>query len=737
MTVIREPALEENLLQALHEISVVAAGGQNDPATVAGIAGSYASRLLDLEGVAVFVWNPASGFLEPLYETPSEVSEPPMAPGTGMVGEVFSTGAPLAVGDYQEFAGRIESSARRGMRSAIAVPMSFQGRTIGVIGGWSYSLRRFESHHLKLLRIFASQIAPAVEAARSLTRDRERRDALQALQDVAMAIAGVHDPIEVARLCVRTAADLLAADTALMAWYDDDSGLLVPLAEHNMAPGSSWSVPPGTGARGLAFATRKPVVVDDYPAWPHALPGAVELGTRSIAALPLVVRDRAVGVISVTSRQAGRSFDPREVETLGLFASLVAPDLEAAKLLERSDQRVRDLTALARARAEHENEMRGIYEAMACGVVVNDGEGRLLDINDNGLSLFGIGRDRLDGRMPSDIAGYERIGEDGSALDWTQRPMEIALTTGQPVRNRVVGYVKPGEELIWLQFDCVPVRDAEGRVVRVIGSFIDITAVKRAEAARRESEAKSRFLAGMSHELRTPLNSILGFAQLLDLDTHGPLTERQRRYLGHIRSSGQHLLELVNDVLDISKVAAGHMDFRVEDVDAGAVVSEVVGRARPLADERRIELHHATSAGTTVRADGRRVEQVLQNLVSNALKFTGEGGRVDVDVRRRRGEVVFRVRDNGIGIAAEHHGRIFEDFTQIDDRRSRKVEGSGLGLALSRRLVEGMKGRIWLQSKPGRGTSFYFSLPGGEASARRLAVQPGPGPGFTEASRSP
>ncbi len=712
MSVIREPALEENLLQALHDISVVAAGGQNDPATVAAIAGSYASRLLDMEGVAVFVWNPDSGFLEPLYETPSDVSEPPMAPGTGMVGQVFSTGAPLAVGDYQDFAGRIESSARRGMRSALAVPMSFQGRTIGVIGGWSYSLRRFEDHHLKLLRIFASQIAPAVEAARSFTRDRERRDALEALHDVAIAIAGVHDPIEVARLCVQTAADLLAADTALMAWYDDDSGLLVPLAVHNMAPDSNWSAAPGIGARGLAFATRKPVVVDDYPAWAHAVPSAVELGTRSVAAVPLVVRDRAVGVISVASWQAGRTFDPREVETLGLFASLVAPDLEAAKLLERSDQQVRDLTALARAQAEHENELRGIYEAMACGVVVSDGEGRLLDINDNGLSLFGIGRDQLDGRMPSDIAGYERIGEDGTPLDWTQRPMDIALTSGQPVRNRVVGYVKPGEEVIWLQFDCIPVRDADGRVARVIGSVIDITAVKRAEAARRESEAKSRFLAGMSHELRTPLNSILGFAQLLDLDSHDQLTDRQRRYLRHISSSGQHLLELVNDVLDISKVAAGHMEFRVEDVEAEAVVSEVVARARPLADERRITLEHVTEPGTRVRADGRRLEQVLQNLVSNALKFTGEGGRVEIDVRRRRPDVVFRVRDNGIGIAPEHHGRIFEDFTQIDDRRSRKVEGTGLGLPLSRRLVEGMNGRIWLESKLGRGATFYFSLPG-------------------------
>ncbi len=701
----QEQALEGSALQALYEISVLAAAGLNEPATVARVAGEYASRLLRVEAAAVFVWDPGTGLLEPIYETPSSQPEPAVPPGIGLVGEVFETGQPIAVDDYQAYSGRLPSSARRGMRSAIAVPMLLNGRPIGVLGVWSYEVRQVESSEVHLLSIFASQIAPAVEAARSSSQIRERRDAMQALQDVAMAIAGVHDPVEVARMSARIATDLLGATTATIVWYDSERQVLEPLAEYNSPATSAYDLRPGEGASGIAFSTRSPVLVADYLNWPHAVPGSLASGIRSIVAVPLLVRDRALGAISAASLAPGQ-FGTREGELLGLFASLIAPDLEVAQLLERSEEHVREVMA-------REKELRLVYSAMACGVVVWDREGRIVQINDNGLELFGVPRPQLDGRTPADAAGYRRLTSDGSPLRSEDRPMLIALRTGRPVRNHIIGYQKPDGDVLWLQFDCVPVQDGEGRIERVIGSFIDVTGVKRAEAARRESEAKSHFVAAMSHELRTPLNSILGFAQLLESEQFGPLSERQRRYVAHIASSGRHLLALVNDVLDISKVSAGHMDIVLEPVDVHSLVGEVVGRIVPLAGARSVAIRPSAPppAGVVARADKRRLQQVLNNLLSNAIKFTDESGRIVVEARRRRHEVVVAVRDNGIGIAPENIERVFDEFTQLDDSRSRRVDGTGLGLSLSRHLVERMGGRLWVESQPGQGSSFYFSLP--------------------------
>jgi signal transduction histidine kinase len=253
--------------------------------------------------------------------------------------------------------------------------------------------------------------------------------------------------------------------------------------------------------------------------------------------------------------------------------------------------------------------------------------------------------------------------------------------------------------------------DAEGHVEQVISSFIDVTSVKSAELATRENEAKSRFLASMSHELRTPLNSILGFAQLLEQRSFGELNERQTRYVGHITSSGQHLLELVNDILDLSKVAAGQMDLNIENVPIESTVNEVLARLRPMADGRRLSVTSAVVPGLVARADRRRVEQVLFNLLSNAIKFTPEHGSVGVEARSRAGHVLISVRDTGVGIPEDQHARVFEEFTQVEDGRNRRHEGTGLGLPLSKRLVELMSGRLTLRSEPGRGSEFSFTLP--------------------------
>jgi signal transduction histidine kinase len=225
------------------------------------------------------------------------------------------------------------------------------------------------------------------------------------------------------------------------------------------------------------------------------------------------------------------------------------------------------------------------------------------------------------------------------------------------------------------------------------------------------SQHKSEFLANMSHELRTPLNAIIGFSEVLAEKMFGEVNAKQAEYLQDILESGRHLLSLINDILDLSKIEAGHMELEPADFDLPSAIDNALILVRERASRRGITLGSTIDERLAmIRGDERKVKQVLLNLLSNALKFTPEGGRIDVG-GRLDGEVAeVSVTDTGIGIAPADQEAVFEEFRQVG-AAERKAEGTGLGLALSRKFVELHGGRIWVQSEVGRGSTFTFTLP--------------------------
>ncbi|MHB8770110.1 MAG: sensor histidine kinase [Syntrophales bacterium] len=246
----------------------------------------------------------------------------------------------------------------------------------------------------------------------------------------------------------------------------------------------------------------------------------------------------------------------------------------------------------------------------------------------------------------------------------------------------------------------------EAELQRTMGELA--VAKKQAEAA---DNLKSAFLATMSHELRTPLNSIIGFTGIILRERVGPLNDEQKKQLNMVRRSSQHLLALINDVLDISKIEAGQLQVFPEKIDLRQIVDKVVQAERPLADGRGLELAYEIAPGAeTAAGDQRRVEQVLLNLLSNALKFT-ERGSVRIACEAEADTVVVKVIDTGIGIKEEDLDKLFQSFRQIDSGLTRKYDGTGLGLSISKRLVELMGGRIRVESVWGAGSTFAFSLP--------------------------
>jgi len=234
--------------------------------------------------------------------------------------------------------------------------------------------------------------------------------------------------------------------------------------------------------------------------------------------------------------------------------------------------------------------------------------------------------------------------------------------------------------------------------------------VRSKEEAERTTRFKDRFLSTMSHELRTPLNAILGFSELLCDECYGPLSERQRRYVEHIHTGGRHLLKLINEILDLSKIEAGRLDLAIESVRTDTAFGVVLDSMRPLADAKSQTLSHHTEGDLTVRADSTRLRQVLMNLVGNAIKFTPQGGRIEVAARQVEGRVRIEVRDTGQGIPPEEQKRIFEAFYRLQ-KSGEPAEGTGLGLAISKRIIELHGGQLGLESQPGQGSCFYFSLP--------------------------
>src|SRR5207253_5335245 len=226
------------------------------------------------------------------------------------------------------------------------------------------------------------------------------------------------------------------------------------------------------------------------------------------------------------------------------------------------------------------------------------------------------------------------------------------------------------------------------------------------------NQHKSEFLANMSHELRTPLNAIIGFSEVLIERMFGEVNEKQADYLKDIHESGKHLLSLINDILDLSKIEAGRMDLELSTFHLPSALSNAMTLIRERAQRHGIRLGLDIDPRLgEFQADERKVKQILLNLLSNAVKFTPDGGRVDVSAKLDTTNVEIAVRDTGIGIAPEDQGALFEEFRQVGRDATRKAEGTGLGLALTKRFVELHGGAVRVQSEPGKGSTFSFTLP--------------------------
>jgi len=660
-----------------------------------------------------------------------------------------------------------------GWRSAVAAPMLREGHPIGTILVTRTHAGPFSERQIALLETFAAQAVIAIENARLFTELQERNKALtRAHAQVTEALEQQTATAEILRVISRSPTDVqpvfdaIAESSVRLCSADYGSAnrlegdVIHLVAQHGQT--AHWleaasRLFPHPLTRDLitggAMLDRQVVHVADIQSdarFPASQALARTMGYRTALSVPMLRDSEPVGAI-VVFRQADRPFTEAEIGLLHTFADQAVIAIENVRLFKELEARTGELTQSVEKLTALGEVSRAVTSTLDVETVLDTIVSRASQLAgaagcsiyeyDEASEQFELRATHHDDQAL--VAALRvaplRKGEGlmGRAVEMRE-PIQIPDITEpgayqSSVRDTLVRFGYRAllsvpllrEDQIIGSLSCN--RKAPGElppaVVDVLKTFAtqSVLAIQNARLFREiadksaqletASRHKSEFLANMSHELRTPLNAIIGFSEILAEKMFGDVNEKQTEYLQDILESGRHLLSLINDILDLSKIEAGRMELELSEFDLPQAIENALILVRERASRRGIRLGHTIDPRLgTIRGDERKVKQVLLNLLSNALKFTPEGGRIDVGARLRDQVAEISVADNGIGIAPEDQGAVFEAFRQVG-AAERKAEGTGLGLPLSRKFIELQGGRIWLKSEPGGGSVFTFTLP--------------------------
>jgi PAS domain S-box-containing protein len=607
------------------------------------------------------------------------------------------------------------------------------GLTVWAPGGDALALQRQVAERMLLSAMHERDLAENAEgsrerasyvasAGRRLTSSLEERATLREMSMLSLSRAGTW--------CI---VDVFGPDETMqrLAIFHPDpakqklTAALEPLWVPR--PGDPFGLP-------AILRDRAPVVIDDRIGAAITLAAhdkevlaiLEQLGIGPLLTMPLIAHDRVIGAITFVGPQESDGFTGFEVQVAQELAERSARALDNAQI--HAD------AVSSRRNAEISSKRYGaLVKASAQIVWTTNGSGAFVSEQKDWAAFTGqtfeeySGNGWLDAVHPDDrpatFAAWQRALETNTACE-----LEHRVRRSDGVYRR-------------FEVRAVPVFDNRGTVSEWIGAESDVTerrAAERdrdalfraegeartlAESAQRDAEvanrSKSEFLAAMSHELRTPLNAIAGYVQLLEMGVHGPVTEAQKQALSRVKKSEEHLLSLINDVLNFAKIEAGRVTYLIDDVVVAEALDDVEQILRAQFHQKRLTFENRTSDKITVRADSEKLRQILLNLLSNAIKFTEPGGHIETSASEgtevRDGEttpcVFIRVCDNGIGIPPEKQEIVFDPFIQVHRDLKRPTEGTGLGLAISRDLAQGMNGDLSVKSAEGEGSTFTLSLP--------------------------
>jgi two-component system, NtrC family, sensor kinase len=645
-----------------------------------------------------------------------------------------------------------------GYRRLLVVPMLRGGEAIGALAVTGREPGSFSDQQIALLQTFADQAVIAIENVRLFNETKEALERQTATSEILQVIS--RSPTD-----TQPVFDTIADNAVKLfrpwsvAVYRFDGEFMEMAAVRGGRPGSEQYLqgkrrPTRDVMAGRCIIDRTVIHIPNFETDPDIPLAAREIarvrGFGATISVPMVRDGEPIGVISVSRAETGQ-FSQAEVDLLRTFADQAVIAIENVRLFTELQQRTGDLTRSVEKLTALGEVSQAVSSTLDLGTVLDT-------ITERARQLAGA-----DGGA---IYEYDELTEQfhlratrnvNAALIQSLR--EAPLRKGEGVMGRATeirepiqigdiaapgvyeshlrdvligaGYrallsvpiIREGQIIGSLSLNRKAPGEFSAEVIDVLRSFATQSALaiqnarlfREIEQKSRQlevaSQHKSEFLANMSHELRTPLNAIIGFSEVLSEKMFGELNEKQEEYSKDIHASGQHLLSLINDILDLSKIEAGRMELELSDYHLPSALDSALTLVRERAGRRGIELHLSIDERLgQMRADERKVRQVVLNLLSNAIKFTPEGGRIEVAAVAKDGLVEIAVSDTGVGIAPEDQEAVFEEFRQVGTA-DKKVEGTGLGLTLCRKFVELHGGKIWVKSQVGEGSTFTFTIP--------------------------
>lgn len=704
-----------------------------DPEEIYTAVHKAAERLMPLDSFVITLLDAEKNEIEPayLFDLGKRYLGERLPFGKGLSSQVIETGKPILVSSLEQVNNMdtVQIGAQAETQSIVAVPMILGGKVLGMLSAQSYQADMYTEEDTQVLGTLANQAIVAIQNGRLFEETQnlasnleirviERTSQLQREQQntetLLRILTEVSSSLDLDRALNRTLSllnDAIGAEQGTILLLHAEDNLLHYragygyLSDRATSGSRGFTLKVGEGLAGWVVQNREAVLANDLhqdPRWVRST--AAGQDHRSSIVVPMLVGEDVIGVLMVFQR-IENFFSSEMLSLVKAIAGQVAVAINNAHLYELIRDQAERLGVMLRKEQEDASRSQAILEAVADGVLVTGSDNRITFVNTSTQRIIGVDQTRLLG-SPLDVFG----GLFGKAAStWMETIRQWSLDPASHMAGDTYAEqleLENGRIALVHLAPVILLNDFLGTV----SIFRDIT--HEVEVDR----LKSEFVATVSHELRTPMTAIKGYVDILMMGAAGALNENQAHFLNVVRSNIDRLNTLVSDLLDISRIEAGRVTLNPQAVDLHEIAEDVVADVlrRSQNEEKPIALSlDAPKKLPAIIGDSERIRQILDSLVDNAYNYTPNNGTIRVNIHQENGEVQVDVQDNGIGIASEDQGRIFERFFRGEHPLVLATPGTGLGLPIVRQLVEMHKGRIWMTSSgvPGEGSIFSFTLP--------------------------